>query len=550
MPSNPTPPVPQGADYVVVGAGSAGCAVAARLSADPSVTVILLEAGGPDERPEIHHADAASVLSLLTADWRGEIDWGYETEPEAGMDGRRIPVARGKVLGGCSSVNALMWVRGSRHDYDRWVTEGATGWSYDDVLPYFRRAESYSGGGSELRGAEGPVRVRQLDRPSPLASAFVAAAGELGHDAAGDGDYNGARQDGFGFLYQTNRDDAGGRCSAADAYLRPALDRPNLTVLTGARTTRLLLDTGHDGARVTGVEYVRGGDAPARIRADREVIVSAGAFESPKLLMLSGIGPADHLRAHGIHCVRDLPGVGAGLQDHLFTPVCYQSLQEHPSGALLSEAGLFTHTPVADQDGPPDLQFTFGPVKFLPAGAPADQWEGPGLTFAPIAVLPHSRGRVRLRDADPESNAVISAGYLTSAADLDVLVYGVELARELAATRALDAFRGDELGPGKDVTTPAELRAYVAANATTLWHPAGTCRMGSGPDAVTDPELRVHGIEGLRVADASVMPSIVAGNTHAPSVMIGERAAAFALGTDRPLPTAARPTEGMNNVHP
>ncbi|GGN15182.1 GMC family oxidoreductase [Streptomyces fuscichromogenes] len=545
MPSNPTSPVPQGADYVVVGAGSAGCAVAARLSADPSVTVILLEAGGPDERPEIHHADAASVLSLLTADWRGEIDWGYETEPEAGMAGRRIPVARGKVLGGCSSVNALMWVRGSRHDYDRWVTEGASGWSYDEVLPYFRRAESYSGGGSELRGADGPVRVRQLDHPSPLASAFVAAAGELGHDAASDGDYNGARQDGFGFLYQTNRDDAGGRCSAADAYLRPALDRPNLTVLTGARTTRLLLD----GDRVTGVEYVQGG-APARIRADREVIVSAGAFETPKLLMLSGIGPADHLRAHGIHCVRDLPGVGAGLQDHLFTPVCYQSLQEHPPGALLSEAGLFTHTPAADPDGPPDLQFTFGPVKFLPAGAPDGQWEGPGLTFAPIAVLPHSRGRVRLRDADPESNAVISAGYLTSAADLDVLVYGVELARELAATRALDAFRGDELGPGKDVSGPAELRDYVAANATTLWHPAGTCRMGTGPDAVTDPELRVHGIQGLRVADASVMPSIVAGNTHAPSVMIGERAAAFALGSSQPLPSAARPTEGMHHVHP
>ncbi|MEU9454764.1 GMC family oxidoreductase N-terminal domain-containing protein [Streptomyces sp. NPDC048277] len=544
MPTNATPPVPPAADYVVVGAGSAGCAVAARLSEDPSVTVTLLEAGGPDERPEIHRADAASVLSLLTAEWRTEIDWGYVTEPEAGMAGRRVPVARGRVLGGCSSVNALMWVRGSRHDYDRWVAEGATGWSYDEVLPFFKRAESYSGGGSELRGADGPVRVRQLDRPSPLASAFVAAAGELGHDAESDGDYNGARQDGFGFLYQTNRDDAGQRCSAADAYLRPALGRPNLTVLTGARTTRLLLD----GTRVTGVEYVRDG-APERLRADREVIVCAGAFESPKLLMLSGIGPAEHLRAHGIHCVRDLPGVGAGLQDHLFTPVCYQSLQEHPPGALLSEAGLFTHTPAADPDGPPDLQFTFGPVKFLPAGAPDEQWAGPGLTFAPIAVLPHSRGRVRLRDADPASNAVISAGYLTSAADLDVLVHGVRLARELAAAQALDAFRGDELGPGKDVSGTEELRAYVAANATTLWHPAGTCRMGTGPDAVTDPELRVHGVEGLRVADASVMPSIVAGNTHAPSVMIGERAAAFALGTDRPLPSAAR-NEGMQHVHP
>ncbi|MFJ9900058.1 GMC family oxidoreductase [Streptomyces sp. NPDC091280] len=541
----PSKSLPLGADHIVVGAGSAGCAVAARLSEDPSTTVVLLEAGGWDERPEIHRADAASVLSLLTAEWRSEIDWGYVTEPEAGMEGRRVPVARGKVVGGCSSVNALMWVRGSRHDYTRWVAEGATGWSYDEVLPYFKLAEDYSGGADAFRGAGGPVRVRQLDRPSPIARAFVAGAGELGYAADPDGDYNGARQEGFGFLYQTFRDDAGGRCSTADAYLRPALQRPNLTVLTDTLATRLLLA----GTRVTGVEYVRDGTLH-ELRADREVIVCAGAFESPKLLMLSGIGPAAHLREHGIRCVQDLPGVGAGLQDHLFTPVCHQSLQEHPDGALLSEAGLFTHTREAGPEDSPDLQFTFGPIKFLPPDAPADRWEGPGFTFAPIALRPRSRGRVRLRDADPRSNAVVGAGYLTSTADLDVLVRGVELARELAATHAFDAFRGDELGPGKDVTGSAELRRYVAANATTLWHPAGTCRMGTGPDAVTDPQLRVRGFEGLRVADASVMPSITAGNTHAPSVMIGERAAAFVREDPVPSLSDVHRNEGMQHVRP
>ena len=534
----------QTADYVVVGAGSSGAVIANRLSADPSRTVLLLEAGDRDVRPELHRTDAGSVIGLLTSDWSPQIDWGYATEPEPGLDGRTVPVARGKVLGGSSSVNALMWVRGHRDDYDRWSREGNAGWSFEDVLPYFRRAENYAQApaGSALRGAGGPVRVRDLDDPSPVARSFVAATRELGF-GSGDGDrgpdgfdYNGAAQEGGGFFYQTTRTPDNERSSTATAYLTPVLDRPNLRIEVRAQATRLLFT----GRRVTGVEYVQDG-VVRTVGVDREVVVSAGAFESPKLLMLSGVGPAAELRKLGLPVVQDLPGVGENLQDHPFVPLCFQALQEHPAGALLSEAGMFTRTAAgaAAAGGPsgtagtsgsgqlpsPDLQFTFGPIKFLPPTAPAELWEGPGFTFAPILLHPASRGRVLLRSTDPADTAVVHANFLQQQADVDVLAEGLTLARELAATTAFDKVRGAELAPGDAVTGREELRDFIRANTSTLWHPVGTCRMGDDPMAVVDAELQVHGLEGLRVADASVMPHIVSGNTNAACVMIGEKAA-------------------------
>ncbi|WIM92818.1 GMC family oxidoreductase N-terminal domain-containing protein [Actinoplanes oblitus] len=508
------------ADYVVVGAGSAGCAVASRLSERGDRSVLLLEAGGWDTREEIHRVDLPSTTALWTADWAPTIDWGYRTEPEAALAGRRIPVARGRVVGGCSSINALMWVVGHPSDYDGWAADGCPGWSYEEVLPVLRRAEDYAGGDPRYRGTGGPIQVRRHDRLTGVSEAFVAATQELGYQP--ERDYNAGDQTGFGFHYQVTRDAAGRRSSAATGYLHPVLNRPNLTVQVGAQVTRMVVT----GGRVSAVEYVRHG-RPARVEVGGEVVLSAGAFETPKLLMLSGIGPAGHLAGHGIRCLVDLPEVGRNLQDHLFVPVCFQSRREHPPAELVSEAGLFVRTPAADRSGAPDLQFAFGSAKFLADGAPAGLWEGPGFTFAPVGLKPTSRGTVELAGTDPAVPATVRANYLSTDHDRQVLVEGVRLARELANTAAFADFRGPELGPGPEVTAAADLRDFLARAATTLWHPVGTCRMGGPDESVVDPRLRVHGVRGLRVADASVMPSIVAGNTNAATIMIGERAAEF-----------------------
>jgi len=527
MPSEPT------FAYIVVGAGSAGCVVASRLSEDPDVNVLLLEAGGPDTRPEIHAEDLDSLFALWRSDWAPTIDWGYVSEDEPGLGGRRIPVARGRVLGGSSSVNALMYVRGNRRDFDTWNYLGNRGWSYQHVLPYFKRSEDYEGGASEYRGAGGPLSVVNHADPTPVAQAFVAAAQELGYGGP-DNDYNAAKQEDTAFFYQSTKTRGRKRCSTSVAFLEPARGRANLTVDVGARVTRLLVE----GRRVVGVEYVQGGQT-RRVRAEREVVVSSGAFESPKLLMLSGIGPAAHLRTHGIQVLVDLPGVGENLQDHLFVGLCYQCRREHPRATLVSEAGLFTRTEEGLESAAPDVQFTFGSAKFLLDGAPAWKQEGPGFTFAPVGIRPQSAGRVTLRSGDWQDVASVRFNYLQADADVTVLVRGIQLGRELAQARAFDDLRGEELSPGPEVTSDDDLRQFVRAGATTLWHPVGTCRMGADAGAVVDDELRVHGVDGLRVADASVMPAIVAGNTNAASIMIGERAAAMLQG--QPAPELASP---------
>jgi choline dehydrogenase len=506
-------------DYVVVGAGAAGCVVAHRL-ARAGRRVLLLEAGGADDNPAIHATDLGSMLSL----WGSDADWKYSTEPGEGVLGRRIPVAQGKVLGGGTSINAMMYIRGNRRDYDHWNQLGNEGWSYADVLPYFKKSEDYEGGASAYRGAGGPLRVIGNAAPAPVSRAFVAAAMELGF--AGDGfDCNGEKQEDGAFLYQSTRTSENRRCSAATAFLKPVAGEANLTLVTGALVARVLLD----GARAAGVEYVKDG-AARRAAAEGEVILCAGAFASPKLLMLSGIGPAQELKTHGLPVVADLAGVGRNLQDHMLFGVGYKCRQEQPAPTLLSEAGLFTRSRPGLGAASPDLQFFFGPVQFV---EPEYRAPGPGFTFVPVLIQPQSRGEVRLRSANPHDPALVSPNYLQCQTDVDVLVQGIELARRLARTRALEPFRGDELAPGAAVQSRQDLAAYVRKVASTVWHPVGTCRMGRGTDAVVDPRLRVHGVERLRVADASIMPRITAGNTNAPTLMIGEKAADMLLEDKR-----------------
>jgi choline dehydrogenase len=512
-------------DYIIVGAGSAGCVVAGRLSQNPEATVLLLEAGGPDDRREIQIPYAAWSLQ------GSDVDWAYLTEPQPQLKGRRIAWPRGKVLGGTSSINAMVYMRGHRQVYDGWLAAGNVGWGYVDLLPLFKRSEYQARGADEYHGADGPLDVADQRDANPLSCAFVDAARELGYPI--NDDFNGAEQAGFGFYQVTQRQ--GQRWSAADAFLRPALGRPNLHVATQAHATRLLFD----GRRAAGVAYIQHGEE-CEARASREVILCGGAINSPQLLLLSGVGPADELHALGIPVIADLPGVGQNLQDHLDVAVAFRCTEPISLGTLYSAAEIeyryFRKGPLAS-NGPeaggflktrphlsaPDLQFHFSPGWSVGFGThrPA----GHGFSLWPALVLPESRGSLRLRSADPLAPPLIQPNYLAAEADMAVIVQGVKIARELAATQAFAPFVGEAIQPAAAVCSDEEIRAYIRANASTVYHPAGTCKMGGDPLAVVDSQLRVYGVDGLRVADASIMPTIANGNTNAPAIMIGEKLA-------------------------
>jgi len=496
-------------DVIVVGAGSAGCALTRRLI-DAGVNVLLLEAGGPDDSPAIH--DPARFHDL----WLAAEDWAYYTTPQAQAADRSLHWPRGRVLGGSSCLNGLVHVRGARTDYEEWVRLGAEGWGWDDVLPAFVRMEDFDGGSSELHGSGGPLRIMSRYPLAPVHEAIVAAAQEIG--VARNLDYNGGVLDGVAQMQLTIRD--GKRDSAAAAYLRPVIDAANLRVVTRAHAHRLLLD----GARCTGVEFAHDGELH-RAHAGAEVVVSAGAIESPALLLRSGIGPAGDLRALGIEVTADLPGVGLNLHDHLLSPSLWSAEREivpFEQGLSPIQTHLWWRSR-SDLPGP-DTQ----PIHFsVPLYEP---WmEGPPNAFTLLGgmVRPQSRGTIRLsgpRAADP---LVIDPQILTAEADLVALEASLAQVREMGTAPALGGWGARELYPGPEITTAAQVRDYVRRTVISYHHQVGTCKMGVDAEAVVDPRLRVHGIAGLRVADASVMPAVTSGNTNAPSLMIGERAADF-----------------------
>ena len=487
-------------DYVVVGAGSSGCVIANRLSADPNTRVLLIEAGGPDVHPLI------PVPGKWTSLIGTPIDWNYSTESDPGLGGRSLKWPRGRTYGGSSALNAMAYVRGHQLCFDAWAEAAGASWSYREVLPYFMRAEDNSRGASDRRSAGGPLAVSDTTDPHAGHLAFLDAARETGFGARPDWDFNGPQQEGGAGFYQKNIR-AGRRHSAAAAYLTPVLSRPNLSVWPETRLLRLT----RSGRRISGVEVARG-KSVERVTAAREVIIAAGVIESPKILMLSGIGPADDLRAHGIEVVADLPGVGANLHDHPRVSVRWASKQPLPASTV--SAGLFTYSQRGATPRPPDIQFYVGRGLDV-----VDQF----VTLTVALSQPRSRGFLKLRSADPVDAPIITPGYFSAEEDLDALVEGVRLAQALAHTRSYDTLRGAPSDPDTEVRTAADLRAFVRRASDTIFHPVGTCRMGSGPEAVVDSRLRVFGVEGLRVADGSIMPETVNSQTHAACVMIGEK---------------------------
>jgi len=534
-------------DYIIVGAGSAGCVLANRLTADGRHTALLLEAGPPDNYPWIHVPIGYAKTMFHT-----RYNWCFYTEPDPGMNGRKIYWPRGKTLGGSSAINGLIYVRGQREDYDRWAAEGNVGWSYDEVLPYFKRLEHAVGGDPAYHGRDGPLWCSPIGRRHELIDAVVAGAGELG--IVRNDDFNGAAQEGAGYYHLSTR--RGWRCSTAVAYLKPARQRQNLRVETDAQATGIVFD----GRRASGVGYRHRG-APRMARARREVLLCAGALQTPQLLQLSGVGPAALLHSFGIPVVHELPGVGENLQDHLQARVIYECTRpittnddlasfwrtmmmgidylftrDGPMAVGINQGGIFARArPDATT---PDVQFHIATLSSDMAGSPTHDFSG--FTMSVCQLRPQSRGWVRIRSADPLTPPAMQANYLSAEADRETLIAGIRLARRLAATRALSPYIKTEYRPGPDAQSDADLLEFARNTGGTIFHPSGTCKMGDvarDRQAVVDSELRVHGLAGLRVIDCSIMPTLTSGNTNVPVVMIAERAADLILrDADRPHP--------------
>jgi choline dehydrogenase len=517
-------------DYIIVGAGSAGCVLANRLSEDARTSVLLLEAGKPDRSLYIRMPMTASLL------YKGPFDWAFETEPQLALDERRMYFGRGKGVGGTSSINSMIYMRGAPLDYDQWASLGNSGWSYAEVLRYFKKLEHYERGASDYHGVDGPLNVADLRTVNPLTRAFIEAAVTAGY--VRNDDFNGAAQEGVGQFQVTQKN--GQRHSAADAYLKPALRRRNLTTLTEARVTKLLIA----GNQVTGVACLHKGRI-REMRARRGVLLCGGAIHSPQLLMLSGIGPADHLRSMGIPVVGDLPGVGQNLQDHVAAGVIcscsrpislnrtltpwrlpgaitrYMLLRQGPLTSNVVEAGGFVRS-LPDLPAP-DLQFTFIPVWALDHGL--TRLKGHGFILVTLLLCPQSRGSVSLRSSNPLDAPRIQPNYLTHEDDRAAMLRGMRLVREVTDTPPLAKLRRAERIPGAAAQSEEDLLAWIRAYAQNGDHPVGTVKMGQDPLAVVDERLRVHGLQGVRVVDASVMPSVPRGNTNIPTIMIAERAA-------------------------